>query len=90
MKPKKNSPLIPDSLAADGMQGAGAKAVGPHDQHDKARRVTARDLARIAIARAQAQLDLFAKSTDEPPDFIVEVADCLDDADRHLASPEAA
>ena len=82
--PNEN-PLIPDSLAADGIQGAGAKADGPSDANATGTRrggQTARAedvaLARAAVEGAASLLAAYAHETDCPPAGIVEAADLLD------------
>ena len=79
------SPLTPDSLAADGMQGAGAKASGPSDANATGTRrggqlagVQGVPLARVAVHSAAALLGAYARTTDFPPAGIVEAADLLD------------
>lgn len=82
--PNEN-PLTPDSLAADGIQGADAKASGPSDADATATRrggqtVGARKVARAraAVQGATALLAAYARTTDFPPAGIVEAADLLD------------
>lgn len=84
IRPDKN-PLTPDSLAADGMQGAGAKANGPSDANATGTRrggqtasVQGVTLARVAVQGAMALLGAYARQTDFPPAGIVEAADLLD------------
>lgn len=82
--PNEN-PLTPDSLAADGIQGAGAKASGPSDANATGTRrggqstgIRGVALARIAVQGAAALLGAYARTTDFPPAGIVEAADLLD------------
>lgn len=82
--PNEN-PLTPDSLAADGIQGAGAEASGPsHADATGTRRgrqtagVQGGTLARVAVQGAVALLDAYGRNTDEPSADIVEAADLLD------------
>ena len=82
--PNEN-PLTPDSLAADGMQGAGAKAGGPSDANATGTRrggqlagVRGVGRARVAVQGAAALLSAYARTTDFPPAGIVEAADLLD------------
>ena len=84
--PNKN-PLIPDSLAADGIQRAGAKAGSPSDTNATGTRRGGQTagaqgvaLARVAVEGAAALLDAYALETDFPPAGIVEAADLLDGA----------
>ena len=79
------NPLTPDSLAADGMQGASAKADGPSDANATGTRrgrqlagVRGPALARVAVRDALALLTGYARQTDFPPAGIVEAADLLD------------
>lgn len=78
-------PLTPDSLAADGIQGAGAEADDPSDANATGTRrggQTARargvPLARVAVQGALALLGAYALETDFPPAGIVDAADLLD------------
>ena len=82
--PNEN-PLTPDSLAADGIQGAGAKASGPSDANATGTRrggqtagVQGVTRARVAVQGAAALLGAYARQTDFPPAGIVEAADLLD------------
>ena len=82
--PNEN-PLTPDSLAADGMQGAGAKAASLSDANATGTRrgrqsvgVRGVTLARVAVQGAAALLSAFARETDFPPAGVVEAADLLD------------
>lgn len=76
-RPNEN-PLIPNSLAADGNQGAGAKAQGPCGAQDNPQATAARILALTATDAARGQLDRYALATDDPEAGIVEAADLLD------------
>jgi len=82
--PNEN-PLTPDSLAADGIQGASAKADGPSDANATGTRrggqsagVRGVAVARVAVQGVAALLDAYARTTDFPPAGIVEAADLLD------------
>lgn len=82
--PNEN-PLFPDSLAADGIQGAGAKAGGPSDANATGTRRSGQTagaqgaaLARVAVEGAAGLLGAYAHETDFPPAGIVEAADLLD------------
>ena len=82
--PNEN-PLTPDSLAADGMQGADAKASGQSNANATGTRrggqsagVEGIPLARVAVQGAMALLGAYARQTDFPPAGIVEAADLLD------------
>lgn len=82
--PNEN-PLTPDSLAADGMQGAGAKAGSLSDANATGTRrggqstgIRGGALARVAVQGAAALLGAYARTTDFPPAGIVEAADLLD------------
>lgn len=83
-RPNKN-PLTPDSLAADGMQGAGANAVSVGSaEHSPTGHVAL--LAAAALMDAAA--DYFhacALETDDPRPGVVEAADLLDAARAVLA-----
>ena len=78
-RPNEN-PLTPDSLAADGIQGADAKTLGPCDAKHSPQTCAARFLALSAMDAAQAQLDRYALVTDDPAPGVVEAADLLDAA----------
>lgn len=82
--PNEN-PLHPDSLEADGIQRAGAKAGGPSHANATGTRRGGQSagfrgvvIARVAVQGAAAQLDAYARTTDFPPAGIVEAADLLD------------
>jgi hypothetical protein len=70
-------PLTPNSLAADGMQGAGAKAQGPCGSENSAEAARARILARSSLQAAQDHLERCAALTDRPAPGMVEAADNL-------------
>lgn len=79
------NPLYPNSLAADGIQGAGAKAGSPSDANATGARRDGQSagaqgvaLARVAVEGAAALLAAYAHETDFPPVGIVEAADLLD------------
>jgi hypothetical protein len=80
MRPANRNPLIPASLAADGMKGADARANGhcgaQHTPHESAPLF----LARVAIDAARVQLNAYALATDDPLPGTVEAADLLDAA----------
>lgn len=89
-----DTPLAPDSLAADGTQGVSAKADGPGDANATGTRrggqlAGVRDpaLARGAVQGAMALLDGDARQTDFPPACTVEAADLLDAALSALDGP---
>lgn len=84
MRRRNENPLIPDSLAADGMQGEGigsrpvtshATGTRPQEQRGSPRGVVH---ARAAVQEAVALLDGMARATDFPPAGMVEVADLLE------------
>ena len=75
--PKKN-PLTPDSLAADGMQGAGAKAEGRCRRDDTPSEAVARLFLRAAVASGQEWAERYAAMTCDPAPGMVEAADFLD------------
>lgn len=60
-EPRRESPL-PPSLAADGMQGADAKADGHCGAQHSSQADEALILARVALESARAQLDALARS----------------------------
>jgi hypothetical protein len=80
MSLRKGSPLIPDGLAAEGMQGAEAGPCGHCVAKDNLRATTARILARAALEAASAHLAIYALETDAPEPGVVEAADFLDAA----------
>jgi len=73
------NPLVPASLAADGMQGAGAKADGHCTKEHSALALVRHGLA-VALYGCEA-LQLL---TDDPMPGIVEAADCIEAAADHL------
>lgn len=85
MKRRNENPLIPDSLAANGRQGADEKARGPLTGNviriapPAQRQGTCAIVhARAAVQGAVALLDGMARATDFPPAGMVEVADLLE------------
>lgn len=87
MNGPNGNPLIPESLAADGMQGAGA-ATWDRSADEPTR------LPRAVRIRASWHIDAarrllldHAASTDRPDPCAVEAADSLDAATVALASP---
>ena len=82
--PNEN-PLTPDSLAADGIQGADAKTLGPCDAKHSPQTCAARFLALAAMDAAQAQLERYALATDDPDPCVVDAADLLDAARAAMA-----
>src|SRR3546814_11194044 len=83
IRPTKN-PLIPNSLAADGNQGAEAKALGPCGAQDKPQAASARILALTAVNGARGQLDRYALVTDTPARGVVDDGDLLDEVGEWL------
>lgn len=79
IRPNGN-PLTPNSLAADGIQGAGAKASGPCRVKHSDQTAAALLLAQVATDAARAQLDRYALETDTPAHGVVEASDLLDAA----------
>lgn len=84
MNSPKENPLTPDSLAADGIQGASAKASGPSGVENTPQTTTARILALAAINAAREQFEAYALATDNPEYFMILAADCLDEAHAWL------
>lgn len=82
--PKKN-PLTPDSLQADGIQGAGVNTRSAHGREFSPDAPATLLLASVAIQSAITYLDRYARQTDAPPAGVVEAADCLEAAARSLA-----
>lgn len=78
MNAPKKHPLTPDSLAADGMQGAGAKAEGRCRRDDTPSEAVARLFLRAAIASALEWADRYAAMTHDPVPGMVEAADFLE------------
>src|SRR3546814_16448627 len=76
-RPTKN-PISPNSVAADGNEGAEAKALGPCGAQDNPQAAAARILALTAVHGARGQLDRYALVTDTPARGVVEAADLLD------------
>src|SRR3546814_8584639 len=85
IRPTKN-PLIPNSLAADGKQGAEAKALGPFGAQDNPQAASARILALTAVHGARGQLDRYALVTDTPARGVVEAADRSEEHTSELQS----
>jgi hypothetical protein len=83
--PNKNPLTTPDSLAADGMQGAGAKAEGQCRRDDTPSEAVARLFLRVAIASGQHWADRYSHMTADPAPGMVEAADFLDLAADALA-----
>jgi hypothetical protein len=82
------TPLTPDSLAADGNQGANAKAGGHCEAQHTPSELPLRHLALFAVELAQEQLARYAVATDDPEPGIVEAADLLDAAAQCLVGPD--
>ena len=81
MKAPKENPLHPDSLAADGIQGADAKASeGAGRAQDTPEERAALSLALAAVEAAQERLEAYALAWDEPSPGAVDAADDLDRA----------
>jgi hypothetical protein len=87
IRPNEN-PLFPASLAANGRQGAKAKADGPCEAQDSAQAMAAHYLARMAVDAARGQLDRYALATDDPAPGVIDAADLLDAAAACLATAE--
>jgi hypothetical protein len=85
MRPANRNPLTPASLAADGMQGAEAKAHGRCCAQLSAYAVAALYLAYVTVTTAREQMDAIALISDDPLPGIVEAADLLDAAAERLA-----
>ncbi len=79
------NPLFPASLAANGIQGAGANARGAGEAKHSPQEASALILALTATDAARAQLDRYAMATDAPVGGVVEAADLLDAARAALA-----
>ena len=77
--PNEN-PLTPDSLAADGIQGADANARRAGEAKHNPEAACAVILARVAMDAAQTQLQRYALATDDPEPGIPEAAYLLDAA----------
>ena len=78
-RPNKN-PLTPDSLAAGGIKGRGAKASDRCRRDDTPSEAVALLFARVAVHSAQAWLRCYADMTADPAPGTVEAADYLDEA----------
>lgn len=85
MTAPKKSPSTPNSLAADGNRGAGVNTQGAHGRECNPDAPAALLLASMAIQKATAYLDRYARQTDAPPAGVVEAADHLEAAGRSLA-----
>ena len=84
IRPNKN-PLTPDSLAADGIQGADAKTQGPCEAEHSPREAQALFQAQSAKNAAREHLDRYALDTDTPAQGVAEAADLLEAAADSLA-----
>lgn len=85
MSRPNEKPLTPNSLAADGIQGQGAKAVGPCGCDDTPTESDALFLLVQAICTARAAAKCYALVTDRPQPGTVEAADYLDAAADAIA-----
>lgn len=83
-RPNRN-PLFPNSLAAEGIQGAGAKACGQCDAQDSAEAARVRVVVGAGIDALTMLLHRHAQTTDSPPAGFPEAADRLDEARDYLA-----
>lgn len=79
IRPNEN-PLIPASLAANGIQGADAKALGPCEAEHSLLVTACMFLALSAIDAARQQLDRYALATDDPAPGVIDAADCIEAA----------
>jgi hypothetical protein len=80
IRPNENA-LTPASLATDGNQGEGAKALGLCEvEHSPLA------LALSAIDAAREQLARYALATDEPAPGVIDAADCIDAATLVLSA----
>ena len=79
-RPNKKMPLTPNSLAADGIKGQGARANDRCRREDTPSEAVALLFARTAIHSAQSWLDRYAAMTAEPAPGAVDASDCLDKA----------
>ena len=73
-------PLVPDSLAADGIKGQGAKAKGRCRRDDTPSEAVALVFARAGIYSVQQWLGRYSLLTDDPAPGTVEAADLIDAA----------
>lgn len=80
MRWPNENPLIPDSLAADGMKGASANAQGAGMGEHTRPEADALILALSATDEAHAHLQRYGGLTDTPAPGTVETADLLDAA----------
>lgn len=85
MRWPNENPLIPDSLAADGMKGASANAQGAGEAKHTRPEADALILAVSATEEASASLQRYGGLTDTPAPGTVEAADLLDAARLLLA-----
>ena len=81
---QRRNPLIPASLAANGMQGTGASdgQAASAFEHTPA---TADALLRLGVSFALKGSDALARLIDNPAPGIVEACDCIADAARLLS-----
>lgn len=87
MNGPNGNPLIPESLAADGMQGADAATWDRSaDEPTRLPRAVRLRVARLIDAARRLLLD-HADATDRPDPRAVEAADWIDAATVALASP---
>ena len=89
MTARQERPLTPDSLAAEGMQGASAGACGRCGTKHSAE-AAALFLALSATDAARGQLERLASITAHPVPGIVDAADLLDAARELIAQAVAA
>ena len=85
MNRRKENPLTPNSLQADGIQGGGARAKGRCRREDTPSEAAARPFLRAAVASGQDWADRYSRMTAEPAPGIVEAADFLELASDALA-----
>lgn len=80
MSDPNENPPIPDSLAAEGIQGADAKASGPSELQDSRLPLRTRDYLLVRLIAAWVAFQVYALQTDSPEPGIPEAADLLDAA----------
>lgn len=80
MNRQNKSPLTPDSLAADGIKGPGAKASGRCRRDNTPGEAVALLFLRAAIFSAQQWAGRYSLMTDDPAPGTVEAADLVDAA----------
>lgn len=80
MNRTNENPLNPDSLAADGIKGQGAKAKGRCMRHDTPSEAVALLFTRAGIYSVQQWLGRYSLLTDDPAPGTVEAADFIDAA----------